>query len=104
MKILFVSVLLFLSACATQQEKTEWEERAQRADDRYQEVKQYCDARGLPVGVDCEAGRACHKYPNSREKMTAHCVIWRDKVKVSHTIISDRVFRDMERQSRRRLQ
>ncbi len=102
MKILFVTLLVLLVGCATEQEKIEYREAAQIAEDRFQEVKKYCDAKGLPTNVECEGGRACHKYPNSREKMTAYCVIWRDKAKFPRSTIDGRTVRDMQRMSERR--
>ena len=101
MNILYI-VLLFLVGCATtEQEKLDWQERAEIAEIRYQEVKTYCGSMGLPVNVECEARRACQKYPNSREKLTAYCVKWRNKAKFS-TQIDPRASRDMERLSRRK--
>ncbi len=100
MMILRIVLLLLLASCAsTPEEKQEREDYAERANIRYAEVKKYCSSKGLPVGVDCDAGRGiCHKYPNSREKLTAHCVIWRDKAKFDHSM-SSRVLRDAQRQA-----
>lgn len=103
--VLCVIIALFvLAGCATEAEKIDYRERSDIADQRFNEVAQYCHARGFAVNVECEAGRACQKYPNNREKLTAYCVRWVNTGPSLSSLgtISDRARRDMDRESRRR--
>ncbi len=99
-----VIALFVLAGCATEAEKIDYRERADIAQQRFDEVAQYCHANGFAVNVECEAGRACQKYPNNREKLTAYCVRWTNSGPSlsSQSGVSDRTRRDMERESRRR--